>query len=92
MAPEQYSHFDTAYQRTKGKLHFSFVIMMNISYWCAPTLFLSFRHLKAMRIKTTLHSMAPLVPVLEVPKMSMGAICFTSSVAIAVVGGFLCFF
>ena len=29
------------------------------------------------------------VPMLEVPKMSMGAACFTSLIAIAVVGWFL---
>ena len=72
----QYSHFDTAYQRPKGNLHFSFVIMMSTSYGCAPRYF---RHLPAMGLKTTLHTTAPLLyPSWRYPKCLWGAICFTS--------------
>ena len=85
---QQYSHFDTACQKPKGKSHFLFAIMMNTSYGCAPRYF---RHLLAMSIKPTLHATAPLLyPCRRCPKCPWGLYASTPPVAKAVVGWFLC--
>ena len=73
---QQYNHFDTACQRPKGNLPFSFALVMSTSYGCASR---CFHNLPAMSIKTTLHATAPLLyPCLRYSKCSWG-ICFTSS-------------
>ena len=83
---QQYSHFDTACQRPKGKLHFLFAVMI------APSAARYFRHLPAMSIKTTLHATAPLLyPCRRYPKCPWGLYASPPPVAMAVVGWFLCF-
>ena len=75
----QCGHFGAACQRPKGKLHFSFAIMMSTSYGCAPTLFL-FLPSTGDEYKThPSHRGSIALPVPEVPKMSVRAMCFTSS-------------
>ena len=84
---QQYSHFDTACQRPKGKLHFLFAVMIPPS---AARYFR--RHLPAMSIKTTLHATAPLLyPCRRYPKCPWGLYASRPPVAMAVVGWFLCF-
>ena len=84
---QQYSHFDTACQRPKGKLHFLFAVMIPPS---AARYFR--RHLPAMSIKTTLHATAPLLyPCRRYPKCPWGLYASPPPVAMAVVGWFLCF-
>ena len=83
---QQYSHFDTACQRPKGKLHFLFAVMI------PPSAARYFRHLPAMSIKTTLHATAPLLyPCRRYPKCPWGLYASPPPVAMAVVGWFLCF-
>ena len=84
---QQYSHFDTACQRPKGKLHFLFAVMIPPS---AARYFR--RHLPAMSIKTTLHGTAPLLyPCRRYPKCPWGLYASPPPVAMAVVRWFLCF-
>ena len=81
---QQYSHFDTAFQRPKGKLYFSFAIMMSTSSGCAPRYF---RHLPAMSIKTTLHTTALLLyPCHRYPKCPWGLYASPPPVAMASIG------
>ena len=83
---QQYSHFDTACQRPKGKFHFLFAVMI------PPSAARYFRHLPAMSIKTTLHATAPLLyPCRRYPKCPWGLYASPPPVAMAVVGWFLCF-
>ena len=83
---QQYSHFDTACQRPKGKLHFLFAVMI------PPSAARYFRHLPAMSIKTTLHATAPLLyPCWRYPKCPWGLYASPPPVAMVVVGWFLCF-
>ena len=83
---QQYSHFDTACQRPKGKLHFLFAVMI------PPSAARYFRHLPAMSIRTTLHATAPLLyPCRRYPKCPWGLYASPPPVAMAVVGWFLCF-
>ena len=83
---QQYSHFDTACQRTKGKLHFLFAVMI------PPSAARYFRHLPAMSIKTTIHATAPLLyPCRSYRKCPWGRYASPHPVAMAVVGWFLCF-
>ena len=83
---QQYSHFDTACQRPKGKLHSLFAVMI------PPSAARYFRHLPAMSIKTTLHATAPLLyPCQRYPKCPWGLYASSPPVAMAVVGWFLCF-
>ena len=83
---QQYSHFDSACQRPKGKLHFLFAVMI------APSAAPYFRHLPAMSIKTTLHATAPLLyPCRRYPKCPWGLCASPPVVAMAVVEVFLCF-
>ena len=83
---QQYSHFDTACQRPKGKLHFLFAVMI------PPSAARYFRHLPAMSIKTTLHATAPLLfPCRRYSKCPWGLYASPPPVAMAVVGWFLCF-
>ena len=83
---QQYSHFDTACQRRKGKLHFSFAVM--IPPFAASYL----RHLPAMSVKTTLHATAPLLYVCRrYPKCPWGLYASPPPVAMALIGWFLCF-
>ena len=83
---QQYSHFDTACQRPKGKLHFLFAIMI------PPCAARYFRRHSAMSIKTTLHATAPLLyPCRRYPKCPWGLYASPPPVAMAVVGWFLCF-
>ena len=82
---QQYSHFDTACQRPKGKLHFLFAVMI------PPSAARYFRHVPAS-IKTTLHATAPLLyPCRRYPKCPWGLYASPPPVAMAVVGWFLCF-
>ena len=83
---QQYSHFDTACQRPKGKLHFLFAVMI------PPCAARYFRRHSAMSIKTTLHATAPLLyPCRRYPKCPWGLNASPPPVAMAVVGWFLCF-
>ena len=83
---QQYSHFDTACQRPKGKLHFLFAVMI------PPCAARYFRRHSAMSIKTTLHATAPLLyPCRRYPKCPWGLYASPPPVAMAVVGWFLCF-
>ena len=83
---QQYSHFDTACQRPKGKLHFLFAVMI------PPCAACYFRRHSAMSIKTTLHATAPLLyPCRRYPKCPWGLCASPPPVAMAVVGWFLCF-
>ena len=77
---QQYSHFDTACQRPKGKLHFLFAVMMSVLHVISAicrTLFPPFAGDEYKNHPSRHGSIA--LPVPEVPKMSVGAICFTSS-------------
>ena len=83
---QQYSHFDTACQSPKGKLHFLFAVMI------PPSAARYFRHLPAMSMKTTLHATAPLLyPCRRYSKCPWGLYASPPPVAMAVVGWFLCF-
>ena len=78
---QQYSHFDTACQRPKGKLHFLFAVMI------PPCAARYFRRHSAMSIKTTLHATAPLLyPCRRYPKCPWGLYASPPPVAMAVVG------
>ena len=79
-----FGHFDATCQWVKGKLHFSFAVMMSTSYGCAL-----FPPSAGDECKNhPSHNGTIALRVMDVPKMSVGAICFTSSVAVA--GWFLC--
>ena len=77
---QQYSHFDTACQRPKGKLHFLFAVMMSVPHVISAicrTLFPPSAGDEYKNHPSRQGSIA--LPVPEVPKMSVGAICFTST-------------
>ena len=81
---QQYSHFDTACQRPKGKLHFSFAIMMSSSILFLPS--------AGNEYKNTLHATAPLLyPCWRYTKCLWGLYSSPPRVAMAVVGWFLFF-
>ena len=89
---QQYSHFDTACQRPKGKSYFLFVVMMSMVHVISAICRTLFPPSAGDEYKNhpSCHGSIAL-PVPEVPKMSVGAICSPPPVAMAVVGWFLCF-
>ena len=77
---QQYSHFDTACQRPKGKLHFLFAVMTSVLQVISAICRTLFPPSAGDEYKNHLsHHGSIALPVPEVPKMSVGAICFTSS-------------
>ena len=77
---QQYSHFDTACQRPKGKVHFLFAVMMSVLHVISAICRTLFPPSAGDEYKNhpSRHGSIAL-PVPEVPKMSAGAKCFTSS-------------
>ena len=74
---QQNIHFDTGCQRPKGKLHFSIGDHDEHLIWVCSTLFPPSAG-DEYKNHPSLHGCIAL-PIPEVPKMSVGAICFTSS-------------